>query len=396
MSLKQGLFICSAKRTAFGAFGGSLKNLTAGDLADIVCRSALKAASVAPENVDEIIVGNVIQSAKDAAYIARHVGIRIGLPIEVPGLAVNRLCATGFSSIISACQTILLGENRVVLAAGAESMTQAPFAVRNVRFGTFLGQNIEFEDTLWQGLTDQLIKTPMGVTAENLGEQYKLTRQECDEYALQSQTRWRLANNAGYFKEEIEPVMIKTKKGEVAFQVDEHPRDTTMEILGKLPPVFKKVGLVTAGNASGIVDGAAAVVVASEDAVKEFHLNPIARVVGWQAVGCDPHIMGYGPVPAIRKLMKNTGMSLDKIELVEINEAFAPQVVACQRELKIDNDIFNVNGGAIAFGHPLGATGTRVSVHVIHELRRRNIKYGIGSACVGGGMGCAMLFESIL
>ncbi|KAH7700102.1 acetyl-Coenzyme A acyltransferase 2-like protein [Aphelenchoides avenae] len=274
-------------------------------------------------------------------------------------------------------------------------MSQAPFAVRNTRFGVPLGAKIEFEDVLWQGLTDSHINTPMGITAENLGAKYNVTRKDADEFALSSQNRWRLANNAGYFKAEIEPIKVKGRKGEESFEVDEHPREVTIENLAKLPPVFKKEGLVTAGNASGICDGAAAVIVADETAVQKYHLQPLARILGWHAVGCEPAIMGIGPVPAIRTLVQKTGVPLEKVDLVEVNEAFAAQVVSVQRELKIEADRLNVNGGAIALGHPLATSGARITGHLVHELRRRNAQYAIGSACIGGGQGIAVLLERV-
>uniref|UniRef100_A0A915NEB3 Mitochondrial 3-ketoacyl-coa thiolase n=1 Tax=Meloidogyne javanica TaxID=6303 RepID=A0A915NEB3_MELJA len=370
-----GIFIVSAKRCAFGAFGKTLKNYTATDLAEIVSKAALKASSISAENIDHVIFGNVIQSSKDAAYLARHVGLRVEIPVHVPAVTVNRLCGSGFEAIVQAAQQIISGDSKVVLAGGTESMSQAPFAVRNIRFGSQLGVNYEFEDVLWQGLIDQQIKTPMGITAENLGEKYKITRQEADEYAAKSQQRWRLANNAGYFKSEIEPIKIKGKKGaETLFEVDEHPREVSAEQLAKLPPVFKKNGLVNAGNASGVCDGAAAVIVADEESVEKHHLTPLVRILGWQSVGCDPTIMGIGPVEAI---------------------PFAPQVLSVQRELGIDLDRLNVNGGAIALGHPLAASGARITAHLAYELKRRNVRYGIGSACIGGGQGIALLFENV-
>nr|CAD2157036.1 unnamed protein product [Meloidogyne enterolobii] len=391
-----GIFIVSAKRCAFGAFGKTLKDYTATDLAEIVSKAALKASSISAENIDHVIFGNVIQSSKDAAYLARHVGLRVEIPVHVPAVTVNRLCGSGFEAIVQAAQQIISGDSKVVLAGGTESMSQAPFAVRNIRFGSQLGVNYEFEDVLWQGLIDQQIKMPMGITAENLGEKYKITRQEADEYAAKSQQRWRLANNAGYFKSEIEPIKIKGKKGaETLFEVDEHPREVSAEQLAKLPPVFKKNGLVNAGNASGVCDGAAAVIVADEESVEKHHLTPLVRILGWQSVGCDPTIMGIGPVEAIRILCKKSGVELNKIDLIEVNEAFAPQVLSVQRELGIDLDRLNVNGGAIALGHPLAASGARITAHLAYELKRRNVRYGIGSACIGGGQGIALLFENV-
>uniref|UniRef100_A0A914BUD8 Mitochondrial 3-ketoacyl-coa thiolase n=1 Tax=Acrobeloides nanus TaxID=290746 RepID=A0A914BUD8_9BILA len=392
---RSGIFIVAAKRTAFGTFGGTLKNHSATDLAEISARAALQSASLNPENVNHVIFGNVIQSSKDAAYLSRHVALRIGLPVHTPAVTINRLCGSGFEAIINGAQQILVGDSNVVIAGGTESMSQAPFAVRGIRFGTTLGANYQFEDTLWQGLTDQQIKTPMGITAEKLGAQYKLTRKEVDEFALRSQTRWRLSNNNGYFKNEITPIKIKGKKGEVSFEVDEHPRDTTIEILSGLKPVFQEGGLVTAGNASGIGDGASAVVVASEESVKKHHLTPLVRIVGWHTVGCDPSIMGIGPVDAIRGLCKKTNVSLDQVDIIDVNEAFAAQCAAVQKELKIESDRFNVNGGAIALSHPLAASGARITAHLAHELRRRGARYAIGSACIGGGQGIAVLLEKV-
>jgi acetyl-CoA acyltransferase 2 len=338
----------------------------------------------------------VIQSSKDVAYLARHVGIRIGLQQHIPALSINRLCGSGFQSIISAAHEILNGEAHVAVAGGTESMSQAPFAVRNIRFGTGLGKKYEFEDTLWEGLTDNQIKTPMGVTAENLGAKYGVSRQEADEFALRSQTRWRLANNAGYFKAETAPITVKGRGGkEEVFDTDEHPRETTLESLASLKPVFKKDGLVTAGSASGVCDGAGAVVVADEESLKKHRLTPLARIVSWHVAGVDPNIMGIGPVPAIRGALKKANLKLEDIDLVEVNEAFAAQYLAVEKDLGLSPDSTNVNGGAIALGHPLGASGSRITAHLVHELRRRKAKYGIGSACIGGGQGIAILLESV-
>uniref|UniRef100_A0AC35U7K7 3-ketoacyl-CoA thiolase, mitochondrial n=1 Tax=Rhabditophanes sp. KR3021 TaxID=114890 RepID=A0AC35U7K7_9BILA len=395
MAAKGGIFIAAAKRTAFGTFGGTLKNHSATDLATIAAQAALKDASLEPEHVDHIVFGNVIQSSKDSIYLSRHVGLKIGLQESTPAVVVNRLCGSGFQSIVDASHQIISGDSQIVISGGTESMSQSPFIVRGTRFGTTLGKPIEFEDSLWSGLTDSYIKTPMGLTAEKLGAMYKVTRADADNYALQSQTRWKLANGAGYFKSEITPITLKSKKGEVVFATDEHPRPATIEALGKLPPVFQKDGLVTAGTASGICDGAAAVVVASEEAVKAHKLQPLVRIVGWHVVGCDNTIMGIGPVPAIRGLLKKTKMTLDQMDYVEVNEAFAAQALAVQRELKVDNEKFNVNGGAIALGHPLAASGTRIVAHMAHELVRTGKKYAITSACIGGGQGIAVLLERV-
>uniref|UniRef100_A0A0N4ZAU2 3-ketoacyl-CoA thiolase, mitochondrial n=1 Tax=Parastrongyloides trichosuri TaxID=131310 RepID=A0A0N4ZAU2_PARTI len=393
--LSKGIFIVGAKRTPFGTFGGTLKNHSATDLQVIANKAAIQSAAIKPEEIDHVIIGNVAQTSKDAIYLARHSALKVGIPVPVPAVTVNRLCGSGFQSVVDGCLQILAGDSNVVLAGGTESMSQAPFIVRGTRFGTTFGKPIEFEDSLWSGLTDQYIKTPMALTAEKLGDMYKISRRDVDEYALNSQLRWSLANNDGVFKREITPITIKGKKGDVKFEVDEHPRLTTIEKLSGLPPVFKKDGIVTAGNASGICDGAAACILASDSAVERLKLEPLVRIVGWHATGCDPSIMGIGPVPAIQALVKKTGVSLDKVGLIEINEAFGAQVLACQKELKIDMDKFNINGGAIALGHPLGASGNRILVHLAHNMKHKNVQYGIGSACIGGGQGIAVLLERI-
>ncbi|XP_010959686.1 3-ketoacyl-CoA thiolase, mitochondrial [Camelus dromedarius] len=395
MSLLRGVFIVAAKRTPFGAYGGLLKDFTATDLAEFAARAALSAGKVPPETVDSVIVGNVIQSSPDAIYLARHVGLRVGMAKEVPALTVNRLCGSGFQSIVSGCQDICVKDAEVVLCGGTESMSQAPFFVRNIRFGTKFGSDVKLEDSLWMSLTDQHIQTPMAITAENLAVKHKISREDCDKYALQSQQRWKAANDAGYFHNEMAPIEAKTKKGKQTMQVDEHPRpQSTLEQLNKLPPVFKKEGTVTAGNASGISDGAGAVIIASEDAVKKHNFTPLARIVGYFVSGCDPTIMGIGPVPAISGALKKTGLSLKDMDLVEVNEAFAPQYLAVEKSLDLDPSKTNVNGGAIALGHPLGGSGARITTHLVHELRRRGGRYAVGSACIGGGQGIAVIIQS--
>ncbi|GAB5579496.1 3-ketoacyl-CoA thiolase [Prionailurus iriomotensis] len=370
MALLRGVFIVAAKRTAFGAYGGLLKDFTAIDLTEFAAKAALSAGKVSPETIDSVVVGNVFQSSSDAPYMARHVGLRVGVPQETPALTVNRLCGSGFQSIVSGCQEICVKDAEVVLCGGTESMSQAPYCVRNARFGTKLGSDLKLEDILWSGLTDQHVQLPMAITAENLAVKYNISREDCDKYALQSQQRWKAANDAGYFNNEMVPIEVKTKKGKQMMQVDEHARpQTTLEQLNKLPPVFKKGGTVTAGNASGISDGAGAVIIASEDAVKKHNFTPLARIVGYFASGCDPSIMGIGPVPAINGALKKTGRSLKDMDLVEVNEAFAPQYLAVQKSLDLDPSKTNVNGGAIALGHPLGGSGTRIMAHLVHELR---------------------------
>ncbi|XP_036101535.1 3-ketoacyl-CoA thiolase, mitochondrial isoform X2 [Molossus molossus] len=344
--------------------------------------------------VDVLSLSPRLQSSSDAAYLARHVGLRVGVPKETPALTLNRLCGSGFQSIVSGCQEIGVKDAEVVLCGGTESMSQAPYCARNVRFGTKFGSDLKLEDTLWAGLTDQHVQLPMGITAENLASKHKISREDCDKYALQSQQRWKAANDAGYFNNEMVPIEVKTKKGKQTMQVDEHARpQTTLEQLSKLPAVFKKEGTVTAGNASGVSDGAGAVIIASEDAVKKHNFTPLARIVGYFVSGCDPSIMGIGPVPAINGALKKAGLSLKDMDLVEVNEAFAPQYLAVEKTLQLDPSKTNVNGGAIALGHPLGGSGSRITAHLVHELRRRGGKYAVGSACIGGGQGIAVILE---
>ncbi|XP_053557077.1 3-ketoacyl-CoA thiolase, mitochondrial [Bombina bombina] len=396
MSLLRGIFVVAAKRTPFGTYGGLLKDHSATDLGEIAAKAALAAGNVSPEIVDSVIFGNVAQTSSDAIYLARHVGLRAGIPIPVPALTVNRLCGSGFQSIVNGCQEISLRESDIVLCGGSESMSQAPYAVRNIRFGTKFGADLKLEDTLWAGLTDSHIKTPMAITAENLGEKYNVTRPDCDKYAFQTQQRWKAAQDAGYFTAEMAPVEIKTRKGAVKMEQDEHPRpQTTLEQMAKLPSVFKKDGMVTAGNASGVSDGAGVVILASEEAVTKHKLTPLARIVAYHVSGCDPKIMGIGPVPAITEALKKSGLSLQEMDLVEVNEAFAAQYLSVQKVLGLNPEKTNVNGGAIALGHPLAASGSRITSHLVHELRRRNGKYAVGSACIGGGQGIAVILENV-
>lgn len=393
-NLPKPVYIVSAKRTPFGKFGGKLKGHTATDLGVLASKAALDAAGLAGDAVDHVVFGNVAQTSADAIYLARHVGLRSGTPVGVPALTVNRLCGSGFQAIVSGAHEILLNDADVVLVGGTESMSQAPYAVRNARWGTRLGKNLEMEDTLWSSLTDSYCGCPMAITAENLGEKFGITRDMADEYGLRSQKTWAAAQEAGRFAAEIAPVELKSRKGTESFEVDEHPRpDATLEGMGKLPSAFKKDGLVSAGNASGICDGAAALIVASEEGVKRHGLTPLARVTGWHVAGVEPDIMGFGPVPAIRGALERTGHGLDAMDLIEINEAFAPQYLACEKELGLDRDRTNVNGGAIALGHPLAASGARIMGHLVHELARREGKRAIGSACIGGGQGIAVTIE---
>jgi acetyl-CoA acyltransferase 2 len=394
--LAREIWIVGAKRTAFGAFGGMLKDLSATDLAVEAAKAALAQARVAPEDVDHVIFGNVQQTSPDAIYHARHVGLRAGVPVAVPALTVNRLCGSGFQAIVSGAEQILLGDAEITLVGGSENMSQAPHVIRGARQGQgfAFGKAPALEDTLWTALTDSYTGMPMAITAENLAEKYGISRESADEYALRSQKGWAAADAAGKLADEIVPVQVKTRKGPVAFARDEHPRpDTTMEALAKLSPVFKKDGVVTAGNASGICDGAAALVLASREAAERRGLRPLARLVQWGVAGCDPKIMGIGPAPAIRQALDRTGLKLSDVDLFEVNEAFAPQVLAVEKELGLPRDRTNVNGGAIALGHPLGASGARITAHLAYELARGGGRTAIGSACIGGGQGMAVVLE---
>ncbi|MFV8751101.1 acetyl-CoA C-acetyltransferase [Nannocystaceae bacterium ST9] len=393
-TLSRAIYLVAAKRTPFGAFGGSLESLSAIDLQVVAAKAALEAAGLSGDAIDHVVIGNVAQTSVDAIYMARHVGLRSGVPIPVPALTVNRLCGSGFQAIVSGAHEILAGDAEIVLTGGTESMSQAPHVARGLRKPARLGQNPQLEDSLWSSLTDSYAGCAMGITAENLAVQYSITREECDAYALRSQQAWAAAQEAGRFAAELAPVTVEGRKGPTQVVRDEHPRaDTTMVSLASLKPSFKKDGVVTAGNASGICDGAGAVILASEAAVKKHGLTPLARLVQWHAAGVDPKIMGIGPVPAIRGALERAGLALADVDLVEINEAFAPQYLACEKELGLDRDKTNVDGGAISLGHPLGASGARITAHLAHELRRRMGKFAVGSACIGGGQGIAVVLE---
>ncbi|CAF4876958.1 unnamed protein product [Pieris macdunnoughi] len=397
-AVNKGIFIVAAKRTPFGKYGGALRNTHPADLFAVAAKEAFKAGSVNPTAIDTVNVGqvNTISGSGDGALAARHGALKAGIPQEKPALGVNRLCGSGFQAIINSAQDILTGAANISLAGGTESMSTVPFVVRNVRFGLPLGVNTPFEDALTSSSLDSFCKFTMPQTAENLAEKYGLQRGEVDEFALQSQKKWKAAYDSGVFKAEIAPVPIKVKKQEVLIEKDEHPRpETTADGLHKLPVLFRKGGVVTAGNSSGINDGAGALILSNEDGLKQNNLKPLARLLGWSFVGVEPGIMGIGPVPAIQKLLAATQLTLDDIDLVEINEAFAAQTLACVAELKLDQSKLNVNGGAIAMGHPVGASGARITAHLVHELRRRGLKRGIGSACIGGGQGIALLVETV-
>jgi len=388
------IVLVAGVRTPFGAFGGALKDLSANDLGVVVARAALERSGFAPDDVDHVIFGNALQTSGDAIYCARHIGLKAGLPERTPAVTVNRLCGSGFESIIQATRQILLGESEVVLAGGTESMSQAPHTIRGARWGIPLGQS-KMGDLLWESLYDPYAGFSMAETAENLAEKYGLTREEVDDYAFQSQMRTKAAQEAGKFGDEIVPVEIVTKKERKTFDTDEHPRPgTTPEILAKLPPYFKKDGLVTAGNASGIVDGAAAVIVTTRARAEAVGATILGRILGWGIAGCDPKIMGIGPAPSTRRALEDIGLTLDEMDLYEVNEAFAPQVVSVMKELGLDHEKLNVNGGAVAIGHPLAATGTRCTITLLYEMRRRGAKRGFASACIGGGQGATVVVEA--
>ena len=394
-TLPKDIVFLAGKRTAFGTFGGTLKDHTATDLAVHASKAALEQAGVAPEEVDHVVFGNVAQTSKDAIYLARHVGLRSGLRIETPAYVVNRLCGSGFQSLVTAAQEILTGQAEVVLAGGTESMSQAPHVIRGARWGIPLGKG-ELEDSLWQSLTDSYCKLPMALTAENLAEKYEISQDEVDAYSARSQQAWAAAQEAGRFTDEIAPMTIQRKKESVEFAVDEHPRpQTTPESLKKLPKVFKKDGVIHAGAASGICDGGAAMVVASAEWAEGKGKTPIGRLLAWGIAGVPPEIMGIGPAPAIRQVLEKTGTGLDDWDLIEVNEAFAPQYLAVEKELGLDREKTNVDGGAVALGHPLGASGTRITMHLLYALKARGLKYGIGSACIGGGQGIAVAVEAL-
>lgn len=384
--------IIDGVRTGFGSFGGSLKDISPVNLGVEVSKAALERANTKAEDVEEIIFGNVVPAGKDAIYLARHIGLKSGLKVETPALTVNRLCGSGMESIVLATRKVLLGENQVVLAGGVESMSQAPYVVRNARWGVRYG-SAEFEDSLSQGLTDMYVEMPMGITAENLADEYKISREEQDEWAGISQERAEKATTNGTLKEEIVPVTIPGKKPFV-FEKDEFIKGAAgKEKLPQLKPAFKKDGTVTAGNASGINDGASAVIVASKSYAEKAG-KTLAIIKGFGHSGCEPAKMGIGPALAIPKALKQAGLELKDIGLIEVNEAFAAQFLAVKKALDLNPDITNVNGGAIAIGHPLGASGNRVTLTLAYEMRRRKVKYGVASLCIGGGQGIALVLEN--
>ena len=390
------IVILSGKRTAFGTFGGSLKGFTATDLGVFSSKAAIEAAGITADQVDHTFFGNALQTSADAIYLSRHVALRSGVPQEKPAVTVNRLCGSGFEAIVQGAKEILLGGADVTLCGGTESMSQAPHVLRGARWGNLrLGPaGGVFEDLLWESLLDTNCDLTMAQTAEELAERYDVTREEVDKVAFNSQQRAKAAWDEGRFEAEIAPVTIKSRKGETEFAYDEHMRpDTTVEGLGALRPYFKEDGLVTAGNASGIGDGSASAVVASAAWAEQNGVEPLGRIVSWGFVGVEPRVMGIGPAPAARMALEKASLTLENMDIVEVNEAFAPQYKSVEKELGLDPEKTNVNGGAIAITHPLAASGARITIHVLHELRRRGGRYGLGSACIGGGQGGAVIVE---
>ena len=396
--LKPGdIAIVSGARTPFGRYCGKLKDFTAQELGAIAAQGAIHRAGVPAEAIDHVVFGNAQQTSGDAIYGARHVGLRAGIPIEVPALTVNRLCGSGMQAMVEAAHLIMTEEAKLVLAGGMEAMSQAPFVIRG-RDGFALAPGGKLEDSLMVALLDSYCGLYMANTAELYGSQQAITREMQDEFALRSQKCAADAYQAGRLQEELVPVPLKNSKGEPtgdSLTEDDHRRpQTTIEGLAKLKPAFGKNGTVTAGNASGIVDGGAAVVVMSLEEAGKRGIKPLGRIVSWGIAGVDPKIMGSGPVPATKMALEKAGMTLPSIDLIEVNEAFAAQYLAVEKQLGLDREKVNVNGGAIALGHPLGATGTRLVITVLYELRRRNKKYGLATACIGGGQGIAMVVES--
>ena len=387
--------IVAGARTPMARYVGAFKDISAIELGPLASQEAIRRSGADPGEVDQVVFGNVMQTSADAIFGARHVGLKAGLKIETPAVTVNRLCGSGVESIAQAAQRILLGEASVVLAGGMENMTQAPHVIRGARSGFRLGEG-KLEDSLLVGLLDSYCGCTMSDTAENVAEANGITRQASDQYALRSQQAAEAAFQAGIFEDEIVPVEIKNRGKKELFSNDDHRRpETTLETLAKLPAAFRKEGIVTAGNASGIVDGAAAVVVTHAKRAKERGWKPLGRIVSWAAVGVEPRLMGIGPVPASQKALSLAGLKLEQMDRVEVNEAFAPQYLAVEKALGLNRDKTNVNGGAIAFGHPLAATGTRLVLTLLLELRRRNLRCGLATACIGGGQGIAMIVEAL-
>jgi acetyl-CoA acyltransferase 2 len=395
MTMNKDIYILGGARTPMAEYAGKLKDISALDLGAIASRAALERTGVKPDAVDHVVFGNVLQTSSDAVYGARHVGLRAGLPVDVPALTVNRLCGSGIQAAVNGAHLILLGEADIVLTGGMESMSQAPHVIRGLRSGLRLGQG-QLEDTLWSALLDTHCGCTMAGTAENCAARYGISRAAQDAYAIRSQQCADDAWRSGRLKEEVVAVELKSRKGTELFAQDDHMRpDSTMEGLAKLPAAFSKNGCVTAGNASGIVDGGAALLLASAPGVEQHGLTPLARLTHWAYVGVEPTLMGMGPAPATRKVLDKAKLTLGDIDLIEVNEAFAAQYLAVEQELGLDREKVNVNGGAIALGHPLGMTGTRLLLTLTLELRRRGLKRGLATACIGGGQGIAAIVETV-
>ncbi len=388
------IVLVEGARTAFTEMSGTFKSISATDLGVEAARGAIRKAGINSEEIDQVVFANVQQSSKDAHLLARHVGLKAGLPIHVPALTINRLCGSGVEAILTAARYILTGEAKAVLAGGTESMSNVPHVIPGMRWGSKLGGPV-IEDWVWDGLYDTVGDCTMADTAENLAEKYGITREEVDTHALLSHERALAAIERGYFQEEIVPVTIQDKRGSKVVDQDEHIRKTSLEQLGKLKPRFRKNGVVTPGNASGMVDGAAAVIVTTSEYAEKNGLNPIARLVSWGVVGVEPKYMGIGPVPAIQHALQKAGLKVADLDLIEINEAFSAQYLACQMELGFDPVIGNVNGGAVALGHPLAASGTRITHSLVKELQRRKGTYGASAVCIGGGQGIASIWERL-
>ncbi|WP_332844021.1 thiolase family protein [Solibacillus palustris] len=387
-------YIISGSRTAFGTFGGSLANTTDIDLGVVATTEAIKRSKIATEDIGEIVFGNIIQTNESSAYLARHIGLKSGLAHESSALTVNRLCGSGLQAIVTVAKEISLGTYDVGVAGGTENMSQAPHVLQGTRFGS-PNKSPNVVDMLWSTLHDTVAGCGMGMTAENLADKYSISREEQDQFAHESHKRAAIAQNSGRFEEEIVPVIVKKGKKSLEFKEDEHIRaEISVEKLATLKPAFKNDGTVTAGNASGINDGAAAVVIVSEAYLQQHQLKPLAKIVASATAGVDPTIMGIGPVPAIQKLLKQTNLTTDDIGLFELNEAFAAQSLAVINELGLNREIVNVNGGAVALGHPVGASGARIAYSLSLEMQKRGVKYGVASLCIGGGQGIAVLLEN--
>ncbi|HEY7409782.1 MAG TPA: acetyl-CoA C-acyltransferase [Vicinamibacteria bacterium] len=392
--MSQEVVILGGARTPMAEYVGALKDVSALELGAVAARAALARTGAPAASVDHVVMGNALQTSGDAIYGARHVALKAGIPVETPALTVNRLCGSGIQSVVSAAQMIRLGESRLAVAGGMENMTQAPHVLRGARVGFRLGEG-KLEDSLMVALLDTHCGLYMAQTSDNLARQHGITREQMDAYALRSQQAAEAARVRGVFEEEIVPVPVKERGKPATVAADDHPRpETTLEGLASLKPAFGKDGSVTAGNASGIVDGAAALVLAEEAEARRRGLRPLARVVSWGVAGVPPEIMGIGPVPASRRALERASLSVRDMDLVEVNEAFAGQYLAVEKELGLEREKTNVNGGAIALGHPLGATGTRLLLTLALELRRRKGRYGLATACIGGGQGIAMIIES--